>query len=80
MRVKEGSAFSPVPGRGLVRVIAVVVTVHDRFFLKRREENLRKVAFGLGLESKKDFRRERWEETNEQISGNGALAEARTEG
>lgn len=41
---------------------------------------MRKVAFGLGLESKKDIRRERWEETNEQISGNGALAEARPEG
>lgn len=56
-----------------------MVTVTDRFSLKRREETLRKVAFGLGLERKKDFRRGRWGETAERISGNGASAKARPE-
>lgn len=56
-----------------------MVTVTDRFSLKRREETLRKIAFGLGLERKKDFRRGRWGETAERISGNGANAKARPE-
>lgn len=40
---------------------------------------MRKVAYGFGLASKKDFRRGRWGETTERISGNGAIAEARPE-